>query len=117
MYLEYRGKDTAPHSHCLPPLFHNCPGLRDRGQAVCVACVALVCASWRYLQSESERKEVCAKGAILRLKKKYFYSYTHIHAHMCVCAYTHVSTGACGGQKTEFPGTTGHGCWGTELGS
>lgn len=34
-----------------------------------------------------------------------------------MCAYMHVSTGACGGQKTEFPGATGHGCWGTELGS
>lgn len=85
MYLEYSGKDTPPHSHRLPPLFHNCPGPEDRGQAV---CVALVCASWRYLQSESERKEVCAKGALLRLKKKYFYSYTHIHAHTYVCVHT-----------------------------
>lgn len=78
-----------------------------------------------YGLSQREKKYV-EKELFLDLKKKYFYSYTHIHAHMyvhvhthvcaCMCTYMHMSTGACGGQKTESPGATGHGYWGLNLG-
>lgn len=62
-------------------------------------------------------KNYVEKEFFLDLKKVLLFIRTHTCTHICMCAYMHVSTGACGGQKTEVPGATGHGCWEIELGS